>query len=101
MDGQRPAAPARQVLDRVAMQPDAVAVGLAPGAGVADPELDPGLRLMQDRLAGKREGLLDRVDDHDEMAARAAPGDAGDDRRDGVDRRQEIADEDRLVEASD
>ena len=53
MDGEGPAAPARQVLDRVAMQPDAVAVGLAPGAGVADPELDPGLGLMQDRLARK------------------------------------------------
>ena len=60
-----------------------VAIGLAPGGGIADAQRQAVFEIVQHGLAREGKGLLDRVDDHDEMAARAA-------RRDGLDRRGDL-----------
>ena len=51
---------------------EALAVFLAPGAGIADAEPQAVFQVEQLGLACKGKGLLDRVGDQQDMAARAA-----------------------------
>src|SRR5215207_11007389 len=101
VDGECPAAPARDIGEGVAMELNAVAIGSAPGTGVADAQLKADLRLIEDRLPREGEGLLHGIDNHDEVPAGAAAGNAFDNGGDVVDRREEIADQNRFVEAPD
>ncbi len=92
---------AHHLLDFGPVPEDALAVGRAPGAGIADAQLQPDLEVVQNRLALEREGLLHGIDDHHEMTPRATAGNAGDHGGNLVDRREEVADQHDLVEGRD
>ena len=69
MQRQGPAGLAAGLRDGLAMGCEALAIFVAPGAGIADAQGQPVLQVKQFGLAAEGEGLLDRIGDQQDMAA--------------------------------